>query len=118
MLLPPALVASTPPICAEPSELIDSGNRHPESSAACCADLRTVPASISIVMSVVSMPRTLFMRDRLRISCDPSSDTAAPPTIDVFPPCGTIGTPRSTQSSTTAATSSVEAGRTTAGVAP
>jgi len=76
------------------------------------------PASISIVMSVVSIARTRFMRERLRIICEPSSLTAAPPTMLVLPPCGTIGTPRSAQRRTASATSAVVAGRSTAGVRP
>ena len=41
-----------------------------------------------------------------------------PPTIPVLPPWGTIETPCSRQTATTAATSSTEEGRTTAGAAP
>jgi hypothetical protein len=75
-----------------PSELIDSGSRQSASSAASCAAFSVTPASISIVMSTGSMPRTRFIRDRDRMICEPSSLTAAPPTIEVLPPCGTIGT--------------------------
>jgi len=67
VLLPPALVASTPPICAEPSELIDNGNRQSAAAAASCAAFNVNPASTSIVMSIGSIARTRFIRDRLRI---------------------------------------------------
>jgi hypothetical protein len=43
----------------------------------------------------------------------PSSGGTPPPTSPVLPPCGTIGSPTSAQIRTTAATSAVEAGRTT-----
>jgi len=77
-----------------------------------------MPASISIVMSTGSIARTLFMRDRLKMICEPSSLTAAPPTMLVLPPCGTIGTPCSAQRRTASATSAVVAGRSTADVRP
>ena len=48
----------------------------------------------------------------------PSSGGTAPPTGPVLPPCGTIGSLPSAQIRTTAATSVVEAGRTTSRVAP
>jgi len=42
----------------------------------------------------------------------------APPQRPVLPPWGTMATPASAQARTTAATSAVLAGRTTAGLAP
>ena len=53
---PPAFVASTPPMLAEPSEEIDKGSKRPSSVAAFCAILRVTPASIVMVKSVWSIP--------------------------------------------------------------
>ncbi len=116
--LPPALVASTPPICAVPSELMDSGSSRSAASAASCAAFSVTPASTVMVMSSASISRTRFSRDRLSTSCDPSSEGTAPPTMEVLPPCGTTATPSRAHSASTAATSAVSAGRTTAGVRP
>ena len=49
---------------------------------------------------------------------DPVSNGIEPPTRLVLPPCGTIACPASWQSPTTAATSSVLAGRITAAALP
>ena len=47
-----------------------------------------------------------------------SAGGTPPPTSPVLPPCGTIANPAAAQIRTTAATSAVEAGRTTSRVAP
>ena len=112
------MVASTPPICAEPSELIDSGSRQPASRAASCARCSTTPASTVTVMSTGSIARIRFMRDRLSTSSSPASDTDAPPTMLVLPPIGTSRAPASLQARTQAASVAVSAGRSTAGVRP
>jgi hypothetical protein len=118
VLLPPALVASTPPICALPSDEIDSGSRQSASAAASCAAFSVTPASIVIVMSVASMARTRFIRPVLTTICEPSASGVAPATMDVLPPCGTTPTPRASHSRSTAASAAVSAGRTTAAVRP
>ena len=86
-----------PPICAVPSEPIDSGSRQPASAAASCAARSVTPASTVSVMSTGSIARTVRIRSRLMTTCRPSSDGTAPPTIDVLPPCGTIATPAAAQ---------------------
>jgi len=69
-------------------------------------------------MSTGSIARTPFNRDRLSTISPPLSSGAAPPTMLVLPPCGTIATRRPAHSRTAAATSPVLAGRNTAGVRP
>ena len=64
------------------------------------------------------MSRTRVIRDVLSTNSLPSSAGVAPPTIDVLPPCGTIGARASAHSRTTRASSSVLPGRITAGVRP
>jgi hypothetical protein len=76
------------------------------------------PASTVIVRLAGSMARTRFMRDRLSSTCRPLSSGTPPPTRPVLPPCGTMLTSCSPQACTTAATSSVLPGRTTASALP
>ena len=71
-----------------------------------------------MVMSVVSMLRTRFMRVSAMTICRPLSSGVAPPTMEVLPPCGTMGTPAATQALTQAESSSVLPGRSTASAAP
>ena len=111
-------MASTPPICALPSDEIDSGSRQPASAAAFCAAFSVTPASIVMVRSTGSIARTRFSRAKLSTNWLPSASGVAPPTIEVLPPCGTRGTRAAAHSRTTAASSTVSAGRTTAGVRP
>ena len=59
-----------------------------------------------------------FIRRSDSTSAEPSAGGVAPPTIDVLPPCGTSGTPRSAASPTISATSSVEAGARIASACP
>ena len=97
---------------------MDSGSRHPASAAAICAAFSVTPASIVMVRSSASMSRIRASRARLSTNSLPSSAGVAPPTIEVLPPCGTIGARASAHSRTTCASSSVLAGRITAGVRP
>ena len=90
--MPPALVASTPPISAVPSEPIESGSRQPTAAAASCAALSVTPASSVRVRSSGSTARTRARRERERTSSEPSAAGTAPPTIEVLPPWGTRGT--------------------------
>ncbi len=53
-----------------------------------------------------------------RISADPSAGGVAPPTIELLPPCGTSATRCRAAAATTAATSAVEAGASSAGAVP
>ena len=64
------------------------------------------------------MPRTRFMRVRLSSTCVPLASGTPPPTRPVLPPCGTTLAPWAAQARTTAATSAVLAGRTTASARP
>ncbi len=64
------------------------------------------------------MSRTRFMRFTLRTISPPSGCGTDAPVRPVLPPCGTIGVRVSLQMATTRATSSVEAGRTTAAARP
>ncbi len=59
-----------------------------------------------------------FSRAVLRTSSEPSSLGTAPPTMEVLPPCGTIGVPAAAHRRTTAASSAVVPGRMTALVRP
>ena len=72
------------------------------------------PASTVMVRLSRSMARTTFMRVRLSTTCVPLPSGVLPTDRPVLPPCGTIATPASAQARTTAATSAVEPGRTTA----
>ncbi len=76
------------------------------------------PASAVIVLLSVSSSRMRFMRPRASTISLPAADGVAPPHMPVLPPCGTTPVPVSAHSFTTAETSSVLAGRTTAGVLP
>ena len=58
------------------------------------------------------------MRRSDRISALPSAGGVAPPTIEVFPPCGTSGTSCSAASPTMAATPAVLSGARMAALAP
>ena len=88
------------------------------SAAAACAWASVAPASIVIVAFATSSARTRFMRDSESTIASPAVAGVAAPHMLVLPPCGTMGTPPSAQSRTTAATCSVDAGRTTASAAP
>jgi hypothetical protein len=61
-----------------------------------------------------SMARTAFMRVMLSTICVPESSGTPPTTKPVLPPCGTMGVPAAAHALTTAATSVVLPGRTTA----
>jgi hypothetical protein len=74
--------------------------------------------STVIVRLAASMPRTRFKRVRLSSTWVPLGSGTEPPTKPVLPPCGTIGVPFAAQALTTAATSAVEPGRTTANARP
>src|SRR5580704_6590385 len=113
-----ALVDKLPPIWQLPSAPRLSGNKRSASAAAWCKCASTQPASTVIVKLRGSIARMRFMRPRARTMLVPSSGGTPPPTRPVFPPCGTIGSLASAQIRTTAATSSVDAGRTTSRVAP
>ena len=58
------------------------------------------------------------MRRNERTIAAPPASGVWPPTSPVLPPCGTIGTRAAAQAFTTAATSAVEPGRTTASARP
>ena len=64
------------------------------------------------------MWRTAFMRVRLSTTCWPVWSGVAPTDRPVLPPWGTICTPAAAQALTTAATSAVLPGRTTARALP
>jgi len=64
------------------------------------------------------MARTASMRPRLSSSWVPLSSGTEPTDKPVLPLCGTMATPRAAQARTTAATSAVLPGRTTASARP
>jgi len=76
------------------------------------------PASTVMVSLSGSSARMRFMRCRLSSTELPRSSGVPPPTSPVLPPCGTIGVPAAAQACTTAATSAVLPGRTTAWARP
>ena len=64
------------------------------------------------------MVRTASMRRRLSSTCVPLPSGTDPTDRPVLPPCGTMDAPCAAQARTTAATSAVLAGRTTAKALP
>jgi len=76
------------------------------------------PASTVMVRLSVSTLRTAFMRVRLSTICVPDASGVEPTASPVLPPCGTMAVPAAAQALTTAATSGVLAGRTTARALP
>lgn len=95
-----------------------SGKKRPAASAACCTRASTAPASTVIVLPTGSILRMRLSRASDNTIALPVPSGVAPPDMLVFPPWGTTGTPWLAQSRITAATSSVEPGRTTARAAP
>ena len=91
------------------------GNSIPAASAAACTVSRIAPASTMIVAPMGSIARTAVSRSS-EITTPPCG--TPPPVSPVLPPSATTGTPAPAQRRTAAATSSVEPGRSTAGVAP
>ena len=72
--MPPALVASTPPIWQLPSDAKLNGNRRPALAATACALASTRPASTVMVLPSRSMSRTWVMRLRLTTTSLPLSN--------------------------------------------
>ena len=70
-----------------------------------------------VVLSLGRM-RTVRIRPRDSTTWSPEPSGTPPPTSPVLPPCGTVATPASWHAVTTAATSSVDPGRTTASARP
>ena len=103
---PPALVASTPPICAVPWDASASGNWRPALAAASRTCCRVAPASATITPSSGWMARMAVIRSSDRTSGTVPSGITCPPTSPVPPPRGTMATRASAQRRTTAATSS------------
>ena len=116
--VPPAFVDRLPPIVQLPSDASDSGNWRPAEAAASCAAASGSPDSTVIVALAVSIARTRFMRVRAITTEAPLASGTEPPHMPVLPPCGTMATPASAHARTTAATSAVVPGRTTARAAP
>ena len=95
--VPPALVETRPPTVAEPLAPSESGKRRPAAAAASCRSERITPASATATLSSAETLRTRFIRRSDSSSAPPSRSGVAPPTIDVFPPCGTSATRASAQ---------------------
>jgi hypothetical protein len=76
------------------------------------------PASTVIVLLSGLTSTILFMRPSATTTAVPAVSGVAAPHIPVLPPCGTIGVRVSAHRRTTAATSAVLAGRTTASASP
>src|SRR3989338_7462173 len=100
-----------------PSAASDRGNSTPAFCATTCRFCRMQPASTVMVRLSVSTLRTVFMRVRLSTICVPESSGVEPTARPVLPPWGTMAVPAA-QALTTAATSCVLAGRTTARALP
>jgi hypothetical protein len=79
---------------------------------------RMHPASTVTVLFSASSSTILLMRPRATTTASPFASGTDAPHIPVLPPCGTTGVPVSAQRLTTAATSAVVAGRTTAMARP
>ena len=101
-----------------PSEPSDIGKSRSTFSAAACTSASTTPASTVTVPATGSTSRTRRIRPRESTTWLPDASGTPPPTSPVLPPCGTTATPAPAQAATTAATSSVEPGRTTARARP
>ena len=115
-LTPPAFVATIPPIVAASRAPKSTPTSQPAARAADCAATSVTPAPTVISPpsgSTSSMPS----RRRRLITTSPPRGTD-PPTSPVLPPWGTTPTPASVHARSTAATSSVDAGRTTASAVP
>ena len=101
-----------------PSAASDRGNSRPSFSARSCRLCRMQPASTVKLRLSRSTLRTAFRRVRLSTICVPVSSGVEPTDRPVLPPCGIRLTLCSAQALTTAATSLVLAGRTTASALP
>ena len=112
---PPALVETTPPRVAVPSEARLRGNRRPASAAAAWTSARVTPASATRTSSTGSTSRMVRIR---RVDNRTSPWGIWPPTRPVFPPWTVRATPSAAQRRTMAAVSCVEAGDSMSGVAP
>ena len=106
---PPASTRGTPPGRPE-----DPGRRRPPAPGPA---LHPGPRRTDLRRS---RPRHTRPRPRRKRGIGPGHPPAPapPPTWPVFPPCGTTGRPASVHRVSTAATSAVSRGRTTAGVCP
>ena len=101
-----------------PSAAKLSGNKKPAFSHTSCKVCSTQPASTVTVRLPPSSVRTWFMRSRLSTTWVPEESGVEPTTMPVLPPWGTMLTPACAQALTTADTSGVLAGRTTANAWP
>ncbi len=101
-----------------PSDPSDIGKSRPAPAAAACTSASTTPASTVIVLATGSTSRIVRIRPSDSTTWVPESSGTPPATRPVLPPCGTIATPAAWQAVTTAATSAVDPGRTTASARP
>ena len=107
-----------PPTVQLPCEPRVSGNSRSTPAAAACTSASTQPASTVIVPPTASTSRTARIRPSDSTTCEPESSGTAPPLMPVLPPCGTTATPAAWVADSTAATSAVLPGRTTASGRP
>lgn len=114
--MPPALVATFPPI-VDHGELAGSGGYHrPCSAQAARRSSLTTPGCTTAYRSSVSMRSTWFMSSKERITAP--STALAPPDRPVPAPRAITGTSCARQNRTTSRTSSADRGRTTASGMP
>lgn len=110
--MPPALVASMPPIWHEPRAPRSTPNVKPAASAASCTVCSGVPARTVIVPAAASSASMPAKRSIDSTTSPPSA--TAPRASPVSPPCGTTGWPSRMHSASARDTSSTLRGRTSA----
>jgi hypothetical protein len=119
---PPALVAIAPPTVADSRAAKSIGVSRPTRRAACCQSAIVTPAP---AVSAIAGASTSQTRSKRRIDSTTTSRPSRrappgtpPPTSPVLPACGITATSSELQYRSTAASSAVEPGRTTAAHAP
>ena len=108
--MPPAFVASVPPMWQLPSDAMRSGKDRPDLAAVARISPRVHPASAVMASSRSESLRILRIRSRLRTTGLGGSRAIWPPTRPVPPPKGTTPTRSRAQRETILATSSVDDG--------
>jgi hypothetical protein len=120
--IPPAFVATVPPIDAESRAARSTPYIQPAAAAWRWTSPRRAPAPAVSCPESASTGLMAARRRRETMTGGPSEPGSAagtpPPTRPVLPPWGRIGTPAWAQALMTSATSLVEAGRTTARQGP
>jgi FAD/FMN-containing dehydrogenase len=111
-----AFVAIMPPTVALSRAARSTPKSRPCSCAAAVTAASVTPAPTVACAAATSIGSIVVSRCRLS-KTSPAHGTA-PPTSPLLPPCGTTATPAAWHARNTAATSAVDAGRTTANATP